>query len=344
MQTRCPNCDTLYRIDQDELTPADGQVRCYRCETVFDAYQHKLAEDDNTLDDLFDQDELVNDTGNDSSLTQDTAEGAPLDSELDLGPQLDTEDKDESEPDLGSRLADEDTQESELNLIELADSLRSQAQPTDFPGDLNLDDLNLDDLDLDDLDLEGMQAGEEQTPELSPEEQAALDRDLAPPAPQRKSNPALTIAQTLLALLLGLGVAGQLAWQQREQLLKTPNTRALAEQFCQLAGCRLPLLRSPEAYRIVHRQLRPANEANNALTLQLSFRNQASFAQALPDLQLSLFDREEKLIARRRLLPNEYLFPATTDNVSVAAEEVITIELLFEDPGTHASGFKLDFL
>src|SRR5690606_39817582 len=36
--TRCPECDTTFRITADALRKADGQVRCGRCACVFDAY------------------------------------------------------------------------------------------------------------------------------------------------------------------------------------------------------------------------------------------------------------------------------------------------------------------
>lgn len=36
--TRCPECDTTFRITADALRKADGQVRCGRCACVFNAY------------------------------------------------------------------------------------------------------------------------------------------------------------------------------------------------------------------------------------------------------------------------------------------------------------------
>lgn len=36
--TRCPECDTTFRITADALRKADGRVRCGRCAGVFDAY------------------------------------------------------------------------------------------------------------------------------------------------------------------------------------------------------------------------------------------------------------------------------------------------------------------
>jgi predicted Zn finger-like uncharacterized protein len=36
--TRCPDCDTTFRVTDDALKKANGQVRCGRCASVFNAY------------------------------------------------------------------------------------------------------------------------------------------------------------------------------------------------------------------------------------------------------------------------------------------------------------------
>ncbi len=40
MLTRCPNCQTIFRIREDQLKMADGLAHCYRCEQVFNAREH----------------------------------------------------------------------------------------------------------------------------------------------------------------------------------------------------------------------------------------------------------------------------------------------------------------
>jgi len=38
MYTRCPHCDTYFRVTREQLQISSGQVRCGRCERVFDAF------------------------------------------------------------------------------------------------------------------------------------------------------------------------------------------------------------------------------------------------------------------------------------------------------------------
>ena len=39
--TRCPDCDTTFRVTDDALKKANGQVRCGRCSSVFNAYAER---------------------------------------------------------------------------------------------------------------------------------------------------------------------------------------------------------------------------------------------------------------------------------------------------------------
>src|SRR5687768_13338162 len=44
MLTQCPNCQTTFRVTTEILRVADGQVRCGRCQTQFDALDRLIDE------------------------------------------------------------------------------------------------------------------------------------------------------------------------------------------------------------------------------------------------------------------------------------------------------------
>ena len=46
MLTQCPNCQTTFRVTSEILRVADGQVRCGRCQTQFDALERLIDEND----------------------------------------------------------------------------------------------------------------------------------------------------------------------------------------------------------------------------------------------------------------------------------------------------------
>ncbi|TVP54317.1 MAG: DUF3426 domain-containing protein, partial [Halomonadaceae bacterium] len=43
-QTRCPQCNTRFRVTEAQLAVAKGKVRCGQCRTVFNALEHLLEE------------------------------------------------------------------------------------------------------------------------------------------------------------------------------------------------------------------------------------------------------------------------------------------------------------
>lgn len=49
MLTRCPHCDTVFRVTPQQLQKQHGQVRCGRCMQVFDGFRTLSSESDRTL-------------------------------------------------------------------------------------------------------------------------------------------------------------------------------------------------------------------------------------------------------------------------------------------------------
>jgi len=146
---------------------------------------------------------------------------------------------------------------------------------------------------------------------------------------------------TLLALPLAAGLALQLAWQHRLELL---DRYPQLQPVCQYIECRPGVVRAPDKFTIVQRDIRAATDKPEALTLSARFRNDADVAQRLPDIQLSLLDNNGTVLIRRRIAPGEYMFTAASNERLIAPDEVITITVDFADPGHLATGFTIDFL
>ena len=48
LATRCPHCETVFKLDPHLLAPHDGRVRCGHCQEVFDAAHHEFELPDET--------------------------------------------------------------------------------------------------------------------------------------------------------------------------------------------------------------------------------------------------------------------------------------------------------
>jgi predicted Zn finger-like uncharacterized protein len=177
----------------------------------------------------------------------------------------------------------------------------------------------------------------EDLPVLEPASEAALDANHTLEPGERKPPPGW---QKLLLLALSCTLLLQLAWMTRAAWLKLPQ----AQPLCEWVDCSIAQQRDPQAFTVIERQLQADPILPQALRLQVRFGNQADFAQPLPRLQLSLFDSSGNVLARRLFSAEQYLFPAPQEGTLAQPQEVFTIELLLEDPGTLASGFKIDFL
>ena len=144
----------------------------------------------------------------------------------------------------------------------------------------------------------------------------------------------------LLALLLVVGLVAQLAWQYRLELLdRFPPLEIVCEQL----PCRPTVVHEPDRYQVAQRSIKATVNEPESLTLNATIRNDAQFAQRLPDIQLSLIDNNGGVIVRRRLSPREYVFPPPPEDRLVEPGEVFTIDIDFADPGHIASGFLIDF-
>lgn len=157
---------------------------------------------------------------------------------------------------------------------------------------------------------------------------------------RRRMRKALSV---FVGLLLAIVLAAQLAWFERDKLLSQSRSRDIIERACDLLNCTPPEWRDPSKFEILQRSLVPKPGQPGVLVLEGQFINQAEVPQPLPILQLTFLDGNEKLLARRRLQPGEYLASPTLDGQLAAPKEVFTIDLALVDPGPQATGFELAF-
>jgi hypothetical protein len=144
----------------------------------------------------------------------------------------------------------------------------------------------------------------------------------------------------MLALLLVVGLALQLLWWNRADLLRDPATRRVVEGLCQGLGCEIPPIRLAAALTLLDPSLSPGPEPE-ALTLCLKIHNQAELAQPLPILELELLGPQGDLDAVRRFDPTEY---SPDEPRQLAARQTLEVKLSLVKPGPPPEGFKVRLL
>jgi len=172
-----------------------------------------------------------------------------------------------------------------------------------------------------------------------PELVSVFEDDSAPvPAsfaapPKRRS----ALRTTLLFLLIVLGCAGlllQYALYARDTLAaRQPALRPLLQQLCELTtGCQVSALRQIGAITIDGASFLREN-GGDGYRLLFTLRNAARMPLAMPAVELSLLDSQERVVVRRVLQPAEFGAPAV---LAAGAERSAALPIELSGPQVAA--------
>lgn len=143
-----------------------------------------------------------------------------------------------------------------------------------------------------------------------------------------------------LSLLLVL----QLLLADRDRLARDAGWRPLLTSLCGVLRCTLPAWREPEALTLLARDVRPSPGAPDQLLVSATFRNDARWPQAWPQLRLSLSDIDGRALGTRTFMPDEYLAGEGAAAPSLAAGQSANVQLVLREPEGGAVSFAFDFL
>lgn len=145
-----------------------------------------------------------------------------------------------------------------------------------------------------------------------------------------------------IAPVLMLTLAVQVVLADRARLAADPAWRPRILALCNALGCSVPPWHEPAAFQVTARDLRPHPSAAGALLVTATFRNDAAYPQAWPQLQLSLANLDGEALGLRRFSPREYLGSAPASAwIGPGQSASVTLEVL--DPGKRAVSFEFDF-
>lgn len=141
-----------------------------------------------------------------------------------------------------------------------------------------------------------------------------------------------------LALLLVL----QSVLADRARLAADASHRPWISALCGVLRCSLPAWREPSALTMTSREIRPLPGQAGVLQVQASIRNDARWAQAWPDLRLSLSDADGRLIGSGVFTPAQYLgeAPAATLEPGQSARVAFRVQ----EPAASTVAFTFEFL
>ncbi|OQW71923.1 MAG: hypothetical protein BVN35_15030 [Proteobacteria bacterium ST_bin11] len=174
---------------------------------------------------------------------------------------------------------------------------------------------------------------------LSEDEDAVLAGRLQyPVSPSPRSWQQTSAAWFIATSLVSLLFVAQILYFEGYALTMQPQFRPHLDKLCAILACRLPPYKNLQELSVSHSDLRLQRDTSYLFSAVLS--NQAPFAQAVPDLKLTLLNFNGQAVADRVFSPNQYLAGPT----SLAAEQTVEIKLAIVAPAAAVGGYTFTLL
>ncbi len=324
--TRCPECTTTFRVSEEALQKANGQVRCGRCASVFNAVAEQVQGDEQTAQDAGDETRAAATAAAAAQLAEPAArmEAAIAAFEPTPLPHRAIAPTEPAAASMGVGSIADVVAEAELASHDdgepsfaLATTERDDATPISAER------------------VDEVLGTTADTPLLSTE----------PPwqpltaAPARISR-GWGFAAVLAFLLLGVQVANHF----RATLAGHPTFGPWAQQAYALVGVTVTPRWDVRQYEILDwvATAEPNTRGVGSLKISARIQNRGPQQQPYPRVQLRLKDRWEKAVGSRMFGPDEYLSRDAPHARLMAAGETARAQFEVVDPGPDAYGFELD--
>jgi predicted Zn finger-like uncharacterized protein len=364
--TRCPGCRTTFRVTREALEVAEGQVRCGRCSTIFDA-RDELSEEPTVATPMIspapvehDDGRRVGDTDMTSASTDDAAEDPLARTDEYFIPEgafdsLTPDSKDE----------DADRQESASEDADIAAPIpgfADEAAVSDMIAELRRQQSLAED--SADAFPEGDTPGRQTTgtglypiaegrgDAIGPEQVdavlgSAAERAGAPAAapwaPKRSTQSPPSRWWAVAAAVAVVALAVQLLHHYRSELATHPVIGTwLSDGYSQL-GLQVVPSWDLDQYRIMDwvASAETDEQVQSSLNITARIQNQGPNAQPFPHVKLELKDRWDAPVGSRIFQPHEYMETAATETM-MQPGQTARAQLRVLDPGADAYGFQLD--
>jgi predicted Zn finger-like uncharacterized protein len=320
--TRCPECDTTFRVTDETLKKANGQVRCGRCASVFNAY---------------------------AELHDPTAKNFEPEAPK---PHAPADDPAVAPPSAAPSPAPAQTAAPSQSTIAARDSAAASSGATSVAG--LVAEATLSAADQEQEPARDAGAPPPDTDLSANEVERVLSSNAGPPLPQSAyAWPATVQASersagtrwwSVAAVVALLTLGAQTIHFFRSDLASNPTFGPWLAQLYGALGGEIAPDWDVRQYEIINWVATAEPNARGVGSLKITARiqNRGPLRQPYPAVQLRLKDRWEERVGSRMFTPAEYLPRDTPRGRLMSAGETTRAELEVVDPGPDAYGFELD--
>lgn len=294
--TRCPACQTLFRVVPDQLRISEGWVRCGQCDEVFDASQNLFQETPTSAPEATSKTE--------SEVVSVVAYPHPESA----GFQPEAQPHQDSWLDESHDVRDEIQVDLPTGLVSVQTALPSVTSDSTSPIEIGEPPAS---------DLSERQSQRGQSKQYESDALPAVSFMRAMPQRSVWHRPLVRAILGLSSFLLVLVLAVQITVHERDRLAAIqPRTQPVLEAICAALKCGLSPVRQIESIVVDNASF--SKIRGDTYRLSLSVKNTAAIELAMPSLELTLTDSQEQTVLRRVLLPAE--FGAARDVIAAGGE------------------------
>lgn len=375
LQTRCPKCQTRFRVTQEQLGIANGKVRCGNCMDVFNAIEHEVGKDSPAKPaapappkEPPARDDTPSSSSHDELIfadnpEEDAAEGRYAGSRLTFSddelsdsfrsmdekasPDSLSAERDKSDNQVDESWAEamlsEDTEPSREPVRKTEPEPRTESEPkTDQPPRRREADLPPED---EPLAAERPETGTEFQEQAEPASFPFKDLQRDPVSVSGRSGGGRTrsIVWALVVLALVGVLIAQVTWLQFDRLSAIPELRSFYEKGCELAGCELEPLVDVSAIQSRKLVVRTNPDNRNQLIVDAVIINRAAFEQPFPAIALTFSNLNGDVVAQSVFTPEEYLAGEAREMEAMPTDTPVRIAINIRDPGRDAVNYNIAF-
>jgi len=303
----------MFRVSQQQLDAYQGDVRCGKCQRVFNATLSLKIEATTPVAGAQESpaEEIAVETAEDSS----SEEVVSAVEETDVSP-AEAEGVVGAEPEtlVDAPVADEVGVTEELETLAEAEAHAVSTEPRSEP--------------------------EAKDAESEPDQATAAGEETVPEevAKPRRLGWLWGLGSLVLAVLLG----GQVLYIYRAEIAaRSPGIQPLLRQMCDVLQCRVGLPRHIELLGIDSSDLQADPQRPNVLVLNAALRSRAPVAQEYPLLELTLTDASDQALLRRVFVPAEYLPKGRDVAAGIPASGEVALKLNLQVRDIQPVGYRL---
>ncbi|MGJ7510654.1 zinc-ribbon and DUF3426 domain-containing protein [Variovorax sp. GT1P44] len=157
--------------------------------------------------------------------------------------------------------------------------------------------------------------------------------------------PAVRRSMVAVAVLAALLLIGQVVYQERDLIVaRSPGLRPAIASMCGVLGCEISALRQINDIKVDGASF-SREKIDDGFRLSFTLRNTADVPLAMPAVELSLLDTQERAVVRRVLAPAEYGAPTV---LPARTERAASLSLKLTGPEAAAmppvAGFRVETL